>query len=274
MGTKPLPKSDLGLPSQTLYSVQDTPKLGYDPSHFAALARSEATNFWFKARNKLIISALAKYAKEARTFLEIGCGTGFVLQAIAERFPSLTITGTELFPEGLEFAAKRVPRANLLTLDARELGDQHKYDAIGAFDVIEHIYEDELVLRNLFDALNPNGWLFINVPQHMFLWSRSDELACHYRRYELSEMKRKLESAGFRVISSTSFVVLLLPLMFLSRLIQNKIFHSHSVFSELQINGLPNFVLEQVLYMELALGNLGIRWTMGGSLFVVARKPK
>ena len=50
-----------------------------------------------------------------------------------------------------------------------------------AFDVIEHIDEDEMVLTQMYKALQPNGGMILTVPQHPFLWSNQDEFACHVR---------------------------------------------------------------------------------------------
>src|SRR5688572_28529274 len=55
---------------------------GYDAAHYHVLADLEAGNFWFHARNQLIVAALRKHAPHMRRFLEIGCGTGFVLRGI------------------------------------------------------------------------------------------------------------------------------------------------------------------------------------------------
>ena len=60
-----------------------TGKEGYDPAYFARLYALEAHNYWFRARNALLTWALRKYFPAARTFLEIGCGTGFVLAGVA-----------------------------------------------------------------------------------------------------------------------------------------------------------------------------------------------
>jgi SAM-dependent methyltransferase len=247
-------------------------KVGFDPTHFARLARAEAGNFWFRARNKLILWSIAKFAPGARNFLEVGCGTGFVLQAIAARFPTMALAGSELFAEGLPFAAERIPQARLRTLDAKQIDIENEFDAIGAFDVIEHIDDDVLVLSNLHKALTPGGHLFINVPQHQFLWSQSDDIACHCRRYERPELVKKLQHAGFTIELTTSFVALLLPMMLASRWWSNNVDRSQSVLSELEMRGPLNFLLEQILNVELTLVHLGIRWPMGGSLYVVARK--
>lgn len=246
---------------------------GFDPSHFVKLARLEQGNFWFRARNKLILWSLARFASDARNFLEVGCGTGFVLQAVACQFPRTEIHGSELLEEGLVFAAERLPRAQLSVLDVKQLCGMNSYDAIGAFDVLEHIDDDVLALSNLFRALRPGGKLFINVPQHEFLWSYSDEIACHERRYERADLFKKLQQEGFKTIFATSFVALPLPLMLASRMRQKRANDKLSVLTELEIRGPLNFALEQILNVEIALVRLGVRWPFGGSLFIVAEKP-
>src|SRR5262245_32874290 len=84
---------------------------GYDPAHFAELARLEAGNFWFRARNRLIVWALRRHFPGIRRFLEVGCGTGYVLTGIAQALPALAVTGSEASAHGLAFAARRVPGA-------------------------------------------------------------------------------------------------------------------------------------------------------------------
>ena len=67
---------------------------GFKPEYFASLAQLEAGNFWFRSRNALIVWALRKYFPAARSFLEVGCGTGFVLSGIARAFPEAELTGS------------------------------------------------------------------------------------------------------------------------------------------------------------------------------------
>ena len=56
---------------------------GMDPRSFEALSKIEAEHFWFVARNELIVGLADKFFPQARRFLEIGCGNGAVLRAIA-----------------------------------------------------------------------------------------------------------------------------------------------------------------------------------------------
>src|SRR5213075_1821136 len=65
---------------------------GFEPNYFAGLARLEAGNFWFRSRNRLIIWALQRYFPQATNFMEIGCGTGFVLYGIRKAVPELILS--------------------------------------------------------------------------------------------------------------------------------------------------------------------------------------
>ena len=243
---------------------------GFPPDAFDELSKQEDSSWWFFSRNKIIIWAVKKYAHNFKDFLEIGCGTGFVLQAIDKAFPNNNLSGNEYFEEGLEHAKKRLPYSSFQCLDATEMEDHSRYDAIGAFDVIEHIEDDNLVLLKCCQALKEEGILFLTVPQHMQLWSTLDEQTFHVRRYSCAELKQKVEHAGFKIITSTSFVSFLVPLMWISRkTMSNKASASKE---ELQPSLLLNFCFKAIMQVEIILIKLGIRFPIGGSLLLVAKK--
>jgi SAM-dependent methyltransferase len=248
--------------------------VGYKAQYFKELAELEAGNFWFRARNKLILWAIHKYSPALESFLEIGCGTGFVISAISNQFPDARLSGSEYLEEGLVYARQRVPRAVFTQMDARHIAFESELDTIGAFDVLEHIEEDEAVLQQICKALKPGGMLFITVPQHRWLWSAFDEYACHARRYDAHELHKKVSSAGFEIIRSTSFVSTLLPAMYLTRLLQrNKTDMDMDDVAGLRVNPILNKFFEYLLNIELAVIRVGISLPVGGSRLLVARKP-
>jgi SAM-dependent methyltransferase len=249
---------------------------GFPPSSFAPLAELEDEHFWFRQRNSLLIWALKKYGVNILSFMEVGCGTGFVLKGIAEAFPSVQLVGSEIYTEGIAFAAERAgARAEFLQMDARQIPYAAEFDAIGAFDVIEHIQEDEAVLQQMRHALKPRGLLLLTVPQHPSLWSAVDERACHVRRYTARELEDKVTHAGFKIIRSTSFVMTLLPLMFVSRLLQRgKNSKRLGTESEIRINPALNRIFEYCLRFEVHLIRLGVALPVGGSRLVVAIKQQ
>lgn len=245
---------------------------GFNPEYFVRLAGLEEGNFWFRMRNRLIQWALRAYFPQARNFFEIGCGTGFVLSGLRQTFPQLRLAASEIFRDGLTFAQRRVPEAQLYQMDARQIPFAEEFDVIGAFDVLEHIAEDEIVLAEMFRAVRPGGGLLITVPQHRFLWSASDTHSMHQRRYQRADLRGKVLRAGFRIARITSFVSLLLPLMLLSRMKRSRS-QNFDLWREFKISPRLNTTLGRVLALEHKLIAAGISFPLGGSLLLVARKP-
>lgn len=245
---------------------------GFKPEYFSELSRLEAENFWFRARNELILWALRTYKPDASTFLEVGCGTGFVLSGIARACPKLALSGSEIFLAGLSHAAERVPSAHFMQMDARRVPFVEEFDAIGAFDVLEHIKEDETVLAQLHNAIKPGGVLLLTVPQHPWLWSASDEYACHVRRYTRAEIEQKVLTSGFELLRSSSFVTSLLPAMMLSRILGKNKTKDFDPTSELKINIVLNKIFYGLMMLDIAGIKFGMNYPLGGSRLIVAKK--
>ena len=249
---------------------------GFNKDAFKPLAEAEAKSFWFTNRNRLIVWCLRKYFPSMKDYLEIGCGTGFVLKAVHESFPECRCRGSELFAEGLEYARERVPDAELIQLDAVNMTQKDAYDVFGAFDVLEHIPEDTKVMDNLYTAIKWGG--VITVPQHMFMWSTEDDYACHVRRYSQKELRQKLEEAGFHVERMTGFVSLLFPFMMASRLLgekrkaDNAKELAYNAGSELTLPSWLNVMFSAVMKIEFLLIRMGLRFPFGGSILAVVRK--
>jgi hypothetical protein len=156
-------------------------------------------------------------------------------------------------------------------MDARAIPAVEAFDLTGAFDVVEHIADDEMVLRGLRRATRTGGGTIISVPQHPWLWSRSDDLAHHKRRYRRGELEAKLARSGFEILLSSSFTVILLPLMAASRLRGRRKDDNTYVDREFSLNSTINGLFAAILRAEVRLTIAGLRWPAGGSRVVVAR---
>lgn len=244
---------------------------GFRPELFAELAQLEAGHFWFRGRNRLLLWALGRYFPAAASFLEVGCGTGYVLAGIASARPR-HLVGSEYFAEGLPFAAARVPAVELIQADARALPFIEEFDVVGAFDVLEHIPEDETVLRQLHRVVRPGGGVLLTVPQHPWLWSVADDYARHVRRYNAGELRMKVAAAGFQIETISSFVSLLLPAMLLSRRRFAAMDGPCDPLAELRLGHVTNACCAAIMTIERGMIKSGVRFPAGGSLLVVARK--
>lgn len=237
---------------------------------FDHLESVEEGSFWFRSRNRLIAWALAAYAPAATSFLEVGCGTGFVSAELARRFPSLRICAGDPFDAGVAVASRRMPSAAVYQMDARRIPFDREFDVVGAFDVLEHVREHEQVIAQMRQAVVPGGTVIVTVPQHDWLWSPLDDYAQHQRRYTRRQLVDAMRAAGLRPVRVTSFVTLLLPLMLASRLRgRNRPVDPTAEF------GLPPWLdrsLERVMDAETALIGRGASLPAGGSLLAVGRR--
>lgn len=258
-----------GFPAFAPELAHDNDGLPSDAHH--SLARLQQNSFWFRVRNQLISDAISRFFPTANSVLEIGCGSGFVLNQLRATLPKAKLTGTEIYTNGLMYSAKSISgECDYLQVDARKLPYNNEFCLIGAFDVLEHIEEDILVLENIRRSLKKGGGVIFTVPQHPSLWSKVDEAACHKRRYKRKELRNALEELNFEILLNTSFMFFLLPAMIAQRYLGSK----NKDFDPSTELVLPKFLdksFELILKLERRLINLGIRFPVGGSRLIVAR---
>ncbi len=149
--------------------------------------------------------------------------------------------------------------------------------AIGLFDVLEHIENDGDFLRNLHVALQPGGLLCITVPAHSWLWSSSDEVAEHFRRYSLKDLEEQLRPLFSIEYGSYFFSALVLPI-FCMRVLPAKLGLSRKgqVLSDATEHGTDSGMLSRILARllrrEVDRIRRNERIAFGASCLVLARK--
>ena len=244
----------------------------FSPDLYGLLREFEDDHFWFQHRSMLIAMALENYFHNAADFLEIGCGNGVVLGYLEQRFPKVLFVGSDVFVEGLHFARRRIRRSQLVQADLTRSPFRHEFDVVGIFDVLEHIDNDVLAIGNLFDSVRPGGGALITVPQHPFLWSDSDQRACHRRRYTKVELSEKLVRSGFEILEMVSFISLLLPLVIFSRFLK-KVGIGKMKLDEFRIPSSLNKCFKAICSLERLLLTSGLSIPWGSSLLAVVKKP-
>lgn len=253
-------------------SHDDYPSEGFDVT-----AAVEARSFWCRTRIRIIRNIIECYADRDRTLdmLDIGCGIGGMVGGL-QSLGRLNLTGSEIYLSGLKYARSRLPAAEFIQLDATKIPFRDAFDIIGAFDVLEHIDEDETVMASVRDALRPGGLFLITVPQYPWMWSHLDDIVHHKRRYTRSELVRKLRASGFDVLRTTSFVSLLFPPMVVSRFLSRRRERSADTAkefeSEVSLPGPLNAAFDAVMRVDEVLIRMGLSLPFGGSLLAVARR--
>jgi SAM-dependent methyltransferase len=255
-------------------AYSDYPSDGFD---LTDQNKNDNGSFWVNSRNRLFRRMVERnLPKTDRVkFLDIGCATGdFIRQIVNNK--NLEITGSEIYLGGLQYAKENLPSVDFVQFDVTQgqIGDG--FDMITAFDVVEHIENDGAAISNMYEMLNKNGTLIISVPQHMFLWSKLDEIVKHKRRYSRREMLNKLETNGFLISRTTSSVFALFPLMIISRMLDNWRDRSPSeergLENRVTFSKALNWILDRVMRVDEILIGWGLSLPFGGTLVVVAKK--
>ncbi|MFN4285605.1 MAG: methyltransferase domain-containing protein [Lacibacter sp.] len=232
--------------------------------------RIEDRHFWFQSRNYCIKCLMRRFEQPgvSKTFLEIGCDTGVMPKHLSSS-SAIKLSGAEIHLAGLQHARKRLPDVEFLQLDALKMPFHAAYDAVGMFDVLEHIDENVTAIRNVHKILVPRGLFFISVPQYAWMWSSTDDEAFHKRRYSRKESKEKLYQSGFRVLYYGSFMFTLFPFMYVSRILTKR---REGNGTELEMNPFINYVFRFLSRLDILLINAGFQLPFGGSIMCVAQK--
>lgn len=141
---------------------------------------------------------------------EAGCGIGNFTELLLDRERLVCIDYDPFYVETINrrFGHLENVRAFQMDLTDREsLGAvrPEALDTVIALNVVEHIEDDTLVLKQFFDALVPGGHAVVLVPAHPALYSACDRALGHFRRYRREELREKMEAAGFGVVQIGEF---------------------------------------------------------------------
>lgn len=134
-------------------------------------------------------------ALDVKSVLDVGCGSGDNLAAIAE-LKEYELTGIDISQEALNLARSRVPSAKTHHLNIEREALLEKFDLVVCVQVVEHLLDDIAALRRI--ASMARGYVFISTIAGSM---RPSEIAIgHVRNYSTIELQRKLEAVGLEVL--------------------------------------------------------------------------
>jgi 2-polyprenyl-3-methyl-5-hydroxy-6-metoxy-1,4-benzoquinol methylase len=171
----------------------------------------ENKHWFFRARKFILKNFIARYIKtNGNKVLDLGCGTGNMMDML-KSFGN--VAGLDSSPVAIDFCEKRGLKKVHLNRENNSLPfGENSFDIVCAFDVLEHVENENGTLREVFRTIKNEGCFFITVPAFDFLWSAHDDSLGHKRRYVKKELVKKLESAGFKILKASYFNSLLFPL--------------------------------------------------------------
>jgi len=244
----------------------------YHAAGLDSLYASEKEHFWFISRRERIILAFEKYSTKFSRIFEIGAGTGYVAQGLQKAGYKVAVG--EIHLSGLRYAKKNGIK-ECYQLDLFSPPFQDEFDAIGMFDVLEHLNDDSRAVHEVSKMLTPGGNLYITVPAHRWLWSEDDEIAAHKRRYNKKTITQTVESAGLQVKEVHYFFITILPLLYLRHLLKSGNNSEINENNHKTISFHINPVINKLLLVLTRLENRLSKWLpniAGGSLLLVATR--
>lgn len=234
-----------------------------DAADIQATTSVEDRHWWYRERRAIIARELRRIGKPGRA-IEIGASGGGNSMVLKEY--GWDVLATEYLPAGVEIARAR--GLDAIQADARDLPvESGSYDMVVAFDVLEHIEEDNVAAAEMFRVLRPGGTALIAVPAGMDLWSAHDVAAGHFRRYTRQTLAEVVEKAGLHVDSLWSWNVLLRPVVKLRRRNATEAESEHDVTD---VHPVVNAVLQSIIRSERFLP---VRSLPGVSLMMRAHRP-
>ena len=232
--------------------------------------RVEEKHFYYVSKRYFIQKTLERWSPKNQKILDIGCGTGRESKILAH-FGQ--VTGIDGSKEVIKFCRdKNFHRLVLYEIKQQLPFASNTFDMVCAFDVLEHLKDDNLIIKEIYRILKRGGHLFLIVPAYQWLFSSHDRALGHQRRYNRKQILTLLKSANFKIIkiSYTNMLLLLIaaPLRLINKNKKNQIKTDVSI-------RVPNFINKILIALLRKEIDFMIKYSLcfGLSITGVAKKP-
>jgi len=155
------------------------------------------------------IAALKRHVAGGRV-LDVGCAYGFFIRHLAPQFDCY---GMDVSSHAIEEAERIVRSGSVRVGDVSvEIPFDLEFDAITAFDVIEHVSDYGKAMRNIAEKLKAGGILYMELPVKRA--AIDNDQSHHYR--PLKDYTDFLVAEGFTILESSTYFtigsrILLIP---------------------------------------------------------------
>lgn len=159
-------------------------------------------------------SALLEQVPTGGDALDVGCGVGEFLEYLSGR--GFQVQGIDGNAAQIAVVTAHGQRGQVVDLEGALPFADGTFELVTCLEVLEHIAQAELLLRELARILKPHGFLLLSTPNFAFLNHRLHYLrgappsmeGTHLRFFTRTRLENTLAKAGFRVSARNSFGVL------------------------------------------------------------------
>lgn len=188
---------------------------------YGEMYNMEGYYWWHVAKRELVVALINKYkkAKGKLKLLDLGCGTGMMLESLQKVFDCWGIDSSR---DAKNFCNKRGLKQVLVSNLNNKLPHQDKkFDVVLTLDVLEHLTNDNKLLIEVNRVLKNKGILIITVPAYQWLWSYWDKILGHKRRYSKHHLNNVIEKSGLVVREINYSNCVYLPVVAIVRLVKS-----------------------------------------------------
>lgn len=239
---------------------------------YEAEAKLEDKHWWFVVRRELFQRLLKKknFPTDA-AILDVGTSTGTNLRMLVN-MGFANIKGLDFSDHAIHFCKQKglpmVTKGDICDMPF----DQDSLNLVVATDIIEHVENDLLALKEIYRVLKPGGCALITVPMFMSLWGLQDDISLHKRRYRRKSIHALIAQTPFHIEESFFFNFLLLPSIWLAR----KLIKLCRITPKSE-NDINNVIINAILKMVFRLDTLCapiMHPPFGVSYLCVLKKPQ
>ena len=230
---------------------------------------NEKEHWWYKGRREIISSIISKFVfkNNKLKILDFGAGSGANTIALSHYGEVYVYEKDE---NALQLLKKRFEKiSDIFVLD--EINENIFFDLIIASDVIEHIENDDEIIKFFSRVLKNDGNILITVPSYNFLYTERDKVLGHFRRYNINALKKKTNKY-FKIIklSYYNFFLFFLSVVLFVFL---KLFKIKSLITSPE--NTPNFFLNNLFYKIFSSEKFFLKYLnfpFGSSIVYLAKK--
>lgn len=213
---------------------------------------TEERHWWFVVRRELFKSYLNKFKLDSNAkILDIGSASGGNLRLL-KNLGFKNYLGFDINPLSKKFIEKK-NLGNVVIGDiCKNNFPDNNFDAILATDVIEHIADDNLALKEMRRIIKDDGKIIITAPCFGVLWNKHDDMNMHYRRYKIKDLRAIIQKNNFEIVESYYFNFLLfIPILFFRKI--TKIFKL-KIRNDISVNNnFFNFIFKIIFFIDIKI---------------------
>jgi SAM-dependent methyltransferase len=227
--------------------------------------------WWYRGVHDLILAYLRKRTAPPLRILDAGCGTGKLMTLLT---PLGKVSGIDASVQALQYCRER-GLSDVGLVDLNEWSSDAPFDVITSIDVLCHesVRSIGAILAQFYRGLRPGGILILNLPAFESLRREHDAVVQTVRRMREEDLLPLLRDRGFEIELSTYR----LPALYYGIRSRKALFSKkEGAAPESDLRVLPpvlNTLLWWVHWVENRAILAGLRFPVGSSLFVVARRP-